>query len=86
MRQLKNYRAAATRSATDAPDAHDAHKYDGMSEGELMGELMKNVSAAKNDGTFSAEQLDEFARFVAPSLDEKSRKRLAELIETIKRN
>ncbi len=80
MRQLKNYRATAAASAPDA------HKYEGMSEGELMSELMKNVSAAKNNGTFSADQLDEFAKFVAPSLDEKSRKRLAELIETIKRN
>lgn len=76
MRQLKNYKAA--------DKTVDASKYDGMSEGELMGELMKNVAAAKENGSFSAEQLDEFARFVAPSLDEKSRKRLAELINTLK--
>ncbi|MCH5163221.1 MAG: hypothetical protein J1G38_07040 [Clostridiales bacterium] len=76
MRQLKNYKA------TDI--SASAAKYDGMSEGELMGELMKNVAAAKENGSFSAEQLDDFAQFVAPSLDEKSRNRLTELINAIK--
>ena len=49
-----------------------------------MRELMKNVAAAKSDGSFSPEQLDEFAAFVSPSLDEQSRARLAELINMIK--
>lgn len=79
MRQLKNYKA------TDKTTV-DAQKYEGMSEGELMGELMNNVSAAKANGTFSAEQLDDFARFVSPSLDDKSRKRLLELINVIKKS
>lgn len=78
MRQLKNYKAA--------DKTVDAAKYEGMSEGELMGELMKNVSAAKENGSFSADQLDDFARFVSPSLDEKSRRRLLELINTIKKS
>ncbi len=77
MRQLKNYRAADKTA--------DASKYDGMSEGELMSELMKNVADAKENGSFSAEQLDEFMGFVSPNLDEKSRKKLAELINMIKR-
>ncbi|MDE7464060.1 MAG: hypothetical protein K2M48_03430 [Clostridiales bacterium] len=76
MRQLKNYKAA--------DKTVDAAKYEGMSEGELMGELMKNVSAAKANGSFSADQLDDFARFVSPNLDERSRKKLTELINAIK--
>lgn len=78
MRQLKNHRAA--------DKIEGAAKYDGMSEGELMNELMNNVSAAKANGTFSAEQLDDFYRFVSPNLDEKSRRRLNELITVIKKS
>lgn len=72
MRQLKGHRATV--------DAPDAAKYEGMSEGELVQELMKNVAAAKSDGTFSSQQLEEFVRFVSPQLDESSRKRLNELV------
>lgn len=59
-------------------------KYDGMNENELMGALMRNVAAAKSDGTFSERELDEFVAFVSPSLDEASRVRLAELVRMIK--
>ncbi len=78
MRQLKNFKAE------DHSHSADTSKYEGMSEGELISELMKNVSSAKNNGTFSAEQIDDFVRFVSPNLDDASRKRLAELVNMIK--
>ena len=47
---------------------------------------MKTATAAKRDGTFSAQQLDEFVQFVSPSLDDESRSRLAYLVGMIKGN
>ena len=55
-----------------------------MNENELMGELMKSVASAKNSGSFDAAELDDFAAFVSPNLDEDQRKRLAELIRMVK--
>ncbi|MCH5165845.1 MAG: hypothetical protein J1G01_05535 [Clostridiales bacterium] len=59
-------------------------KYAGKSESELMHALLKSVTAAKSDGSFSSEQLDEFVGFVSPSLDESSRERLISLVRMIK--
>lgn len=82
MRRLKNYRAETTSDAkTEADDL--VAKYEGKSENELMQELLKNVARAKGDGTFSSEQLRDFMEFVSPSLDEKSRERLNELVKMI---
>lgn len=82
MRRLKNYRAETQSDAKSEADDLAA-KYAGKSENELMQELLKNVARAKGDGTFSSEQLREFTEFVAPSLDEKSRERLDELVRLI---
>lgn len=82
MRRLKNYRAETKSDAkTEADDL--VAKYEGKSENELMQELLKNVARAKGDGTFSSEQLRDFMEFVSPSLDEKSRERLNELVKMI---
>ena len=81
MRQLKNFKAS-TSSADDVTDAFK--KYDGMKESDLMSELMKKVSSAKSDGSFSASQLDEFVRLMSPQLDDAQKRRLKELVEMIK--
>ncbi len=77
-------RSIKDRSDTPPETRDFASKYEGMNESELMNALMQNVAAAKSDGTFSAEQLDEFENFVSPNLDEASRKRLADLIKIVK--
>ena len=85
MRSLKGFKGegvSAEQSESVTPP--QASKYEGMSEAQLMSELMKNVSAAKSNGSFSADQLDEFVAFVSPNLDESSRKRLSELVSMIK--
>lgn len=86
MRRLKDYKADARRPVEASAESVDraAAKYSGMNENELMGELMKSVASAKNDGSFNAAELDEFAAFVSPNLDEDQRKRLAELIRMVK--
>lgn len=63
-----------------------AGKYDGMNEEQLMSELVRTVAAEKQNGTFSAATLDEFVSFVSPSLDERSRARLNELVRMIKKD
>ena len=83
------------KSNSDMPKATDdgslkdemgalAAKYADKSESELMSALMQNVAAAKNDGSFSAEQLESFVGFVSPSLDEQSREKLTQLVKMIK--
>lgn len=85
MRQLKNFRSGGgERNDAESNIRDSMAKYSGMDENGLMRELMKNVAAAKGNGSFSAEQLDEFVRFVSPNLDEQSRKRLNELVDMIK--
>ncbi len=60
-------------------------KYDGLSESELKDRLISAVTSAKNAGTFSPEQLDEFAAFASSSLDDGAKARLYELVDMIKR-
>lgn len=81
MRQLKNFKSSDS-GKSDASDI--TSKYVGMNANQLMGELMKNVAAAKGNGTFSEEQIDEFVRFVSPQLDDSARERLNELVGMIK--
>ncbi len=61
-----------------------AEKYKGKSENELMSALMRSVSDAKSNGSFSADQLDSFVGFVSPSLDDDSRTKLNALVDMIK--
>lgn len=83
MRSLKGFKGDSVKE--EAPSSPpQSSKYDGMNEAQLMQELMKNVSAAKSDGSFSAAQLDEFVSFVSPNLDESARAKLAELVSMIK--
>ena len=63
MRSIKNHKPSNHESGggkTDIKGETDAlaQKYAGKSESELIGELMKTATAAKRDGTFSAQQLD----------------------------
>lgn len=75
MRQLKNF--MPTKPA-------DFDKYSSLEENELMEKLIANVAQSKSNGTFSAEQLDEFVGFVESSLDEAAVKRLRDLVAMIK--
>lgn len=80
MRSIRDFNAQ--KSADTDKDL--SRKYDGLSEDELMSELMRTASAAKADGSFSPEQLDEFVAFMSSSLDEQSLERLKALVRMIK--
>ena len=77
---------SANNNSVDASDVKSTiGKYDGMNEEQLMTELFRSVAAEKQNGTFSAATIDEFVSLVSPSLDEKSRARLNELVRMIKK-
>lgn len=61
-----------------------SEKYADKSEDELLYALKQSVATAKRDGTFSAEQLDGFVRFVSAGMDANSREKLLRLAEMIK--
>lgn len=86
MRSIKNMGKLgdAPRAANDIDISSLKQKYEGMSQNELMQELFKKVALSKSDGSFSADQIDEFVRTVSPNLDEQSRNRLNELVAMIK--
>ncbi|MDE6402075.1 MAG: hypothetical protein K2L54_05610 [Clostridiales bacterium] len=91
MRSIKNYTPSDTKGSVGKSDIKSeaatlSQKYAGKSESELMHELMQTVTAAKSDGSFSAQRLDEFVEFVSPSLDDESRARLSHLVSMIKGN
>lgn len=58
-------------------------KYAGKSESELLALLKKNVAAAKSNGSFSPEKINELVRLVSPGLDDGSRERLNGLVAMI---
>ncbi len=89
MRSIRDFKPQNDKNAADASASANAAdglyaKYADYSESELMSELMRAVSSARSDGSFSPEQLDEFVGFVAPSLDEQSLAKLRALVETVK--
>ncbi|MBD5132203.1 MAG: hypothetical protein HDT28_06445 [Clostridiales bacterium] len=81
MRSIRDRKNVENTYRTEADEF--AAQYAGKSESELMQALMQKVSASKRAGTFSPEQLEDFVRFVSPSLDEQSRNRLNELVNMI---
>ena len=58
-------------------------QYEGKSREELMEELLTSVDAAKKDGTFTKEALEEFKSKVAPMLNEEQRERLDEIAKKL---
>lgn len=56
-----------------------AKQYEGMGEDKLMGELMKNISQGREDGSFSEEKLNDFITKVSPMLNPEQRRKLEEI-------
>lgn len=83
---LSNKKNGGNKQENTEPDGDMAEdvkeklkQYEGKSEEELMSDLLANVEAAKNEGTFSKEALEEFKSRVAPMLSEEQRRRLDEI-------
>lgn len=56
----------------------------GKSESEILSEIYLKAEEAKRAGTLTNEQIDEFYRSFAPSLDKKKREKLEKLIKKLK--
>ncbi|MCX4314989.1 MAG: hypothetical protein OSJ83_14195, partial [Clostridia bacterium] len=73
MRSIRDFKPQNDKNTDDVSSRDVADglyaKYSGYSESELMSELMRAVSSAQSDGSFSPDRLDEFVGFVAPNLD-----------------
>lgn len=86
MKELKNFSQYADNDISDAELIGDVvGRYKGMSENELLGELMKSVADGRADGSFSDEKLDDFVALISPELSESQRNKLNEIVSEIKK-
>ncbi|MCH5158429.1 MAG: hypothetical protein J1F33_04425 [Clostridiales bacterium] len=85
MRQLKNFSANDGNNDNDGTDPviPSADKYEGLSREQLLEALKRAVVSAKNNDSYSAEQIEDFCNFVTPMLDEEGKKRLSEVLSVI---
>ena len=63
-----------------------ASKYNGASENELLMAIYKEAEKGRRNGTLSDRDLDNFAKMLAPLLDDKKRAKLKKVIEQLKRS
>lgn len=61
-----------------------AKKYEGKSEDELMGEILKQVAAGKSSGQLKNSDIEDFYKKVSPMLNREQRKKLDTIINKIK--
>ena len=62
-----------------------AGKYHGRSEGDMLKEIYSRALEGKKNGTLSNEQIDAFYRQFSPMLDAGKRKKLAKIVEQLKK-
>lgn len=61
-----------------------AKKFDGKSQNDLLKAIYIEAEKGKRAGTLSNAELDGFANFLAPMLDDKKRKMLYKVVEKLK--
>jgi hypothetical protein len=90
LRSMAAKKAAQTQSGPGSKDippeqmrqfSQTAEKYQGMSEQQLMNELMKQ----KANGAVTPEALDRLASVAGPMLDDQQKKKLRELMRMMKK-
>ena len=62
-----------------------ASKYEGKSENDLLKAIYTQAVEGKLNGTLSNEQIDAFYRQFSPMLDAGKRKKLAKIVEQLKK-
>ena len=63
-----------------------AEEYAKMDDNSLLNEIMKTANKGKSEGSFSSEQLKQFAANVSPMLNAEQRARLNSVIEMINKS
>jgi hypothetical protein len=81
---MKNRKPTETDKKTESDLKEKLKGYEGKSRGDIMSELMAAVEKGKKDGSLSSEQLEVFYQKAAPMLSEEQRKRMKEIIDSIK--
>ena len=87
MRSLKNFNGnnrrgdkPSKRIADEVGMGADYEKYAEMDEDALIAELMKNVRAAKANGTYDPEQMRAFIALASPSLTPAQREKMENVV------
>ena len=62
-----------------------ASKYEGASESDLITAILSEAKKSRERGNLSNAEIDNFANTISPMLNDKQRKRLFAVIESIKR-
>ncbi|MCL2822016.1 MAG: hypothetical protein FWD86_02325 [Firmicutes bacterium] len=86
MKELKGFKVEkeAVKALDEAGIGQDyAKKYDGYSEDDLIGVLAKSVKKAKEDGTYSKADMDNFISLISPKLTDVQRVKLSNLTKLI---
>ncbi|MCL2555483.1 MAG: hypothetical protein FWE03_00495 [Firmicutes bacterium] len=85
MKELKNFKKKEhTIEESDKNIVKDyIGKYDGFSEDQLINALAMSVKNAKEDGSYSDEQMKSFIELVSPQLNDEQRKKLGNLVKLI---
>ena len=62
-----------------------ANKFEGKTTNDLLAEIYKQAERGKRNGTLTNAQLENFAKTLAPALDDKKRKYLYKIVEQLKK-
>lgn len=62
-----------------------ANKFDGKSQNELLRAIYTEAEKGKRNGTLTNADLENFALFLSPMLDEKKKKLLHKVLEELKK-
>lgn len=61
-----------------------AKQYEGASESELLGAILKQAKQSKQNGTLSNKEIDNFVNAISPMLNESQKSKLNKIIDKIK--
>lgn len=60
-------------------------QYEGKSQQELMGEILKQANQGKKDGSVNLNELEKMTHQIAPMLNSEQQKKLNEIMDMIKK-
>ena len=61
-----------------------AKKYEGKSEAELIGDILKTATESRKNGTLTDEEIDRYVALLSPMLSDDQRKKLLYIAKKLK--
>ncbi len=88
MRDFNNYNNKSDNAQKDTMDQIKkfASKYEGVSENQLILEIMKEAERGRRNGTLTDSDIDRFKNMLEPMLNSSQKAKLNKVIEKIKKN